>query len=183
MLKARYYPTKKINLLEDNPRSISGESLNKLVKSIQDNLEYFEARPIILSDRTGELVAIAGNQRLKAAVTLGLLKVPGILIPNLTEEKEREIIIRDNVSNGDWDWELLNDNWDYVLLKDYGVDVLESDYQDYSESNKELDIDSFEDEMVIKLNYTSKDYHKVKEALSNIAATPEQAIWSLLNLY
>lgn len=48
--------------LPNNPRTIKDESFKSLCKSIQDNPDYFEARPVILSDRTGEFVIIAGNQ-------------------------------------------------------------------------------------------------------------------------
>lgn len=82
--------------LPGNPRTIKKDQFEKLKASIKDNADYFEARPIILSDRTGELVVLAGNQRYKAAKAIGLKEVPTILLPNLTEEREKEIIIRDN---------------------------------------------------------------------------------------
>lgn len=123
MLKAVYRKVSKIKTLKGNPRTIQDESFKKLCTSIKDNPQYFEARPIILSDRTGVLVSIAGNQRIKAAKFLKLEAVPTILIPDLTEEKEREIIIRDNVSNGDWDIEILENDWDLGQLEDWGVDV------------------------------------------------------------
>ena len=108
--------------LPNNPRTIKGESFKSLCRSIQDNPDYFEARPLILSDRTGELVIIAGNQRYEAAKHLKLKEIPTHLISRLTEEREQEIIIRDNVANGDWDLNLLAD-WDKVKLEEWGVDV------------------------------------------------------------
>ena len=51
---------------------------------------------------------------------------------------------------------------------------------DYSGKNKEIDADSFSDEMTIKLNYSENEYDIVREQLSKIAATPEQAVWKLL---
>lgn len=89
--------------LPNNPRTIKKADMERLKKSIKDNPDYFEARPLILSDRTGELVILAGNQRYEAAKALGMDEVPTFLIEGLTEEREREIIIRDNVSNGGWD--------------------------------------------------------------------------------
>lgn len=89
-------------LLEDNPRKISDEQMERLKESIDKNPDYFECRPVILSDRTGELVVIAGNQRVKAATAIGLKAVPTILLSGLSEEREKEIIIRDNVNNGEW---------------------------------------------------------------------------------
>ena len=81
-----YRSTETLKKLEDNPRTISEGQLQKLKESIQNNPDYFEARPIILSDRTGHLVIIAGNQRYDACVQLGIKEVPTVLIPNLTEE-------------------------------------------------------------------------------------------------
>lgn len=118
-----YRQTETLKKLENNPRSITEKQLQKLKESIQRNPDYFEARPIILSDRTGELVIIAGNQRYDACVQLGIKEVPTVLIPNLTEEREREIIIRDNVNNGEWDEMILKDKWDVEELKDWGMDL------------------------------------------------------------
>ena len=41
----------------------------------------------------------------------------------LTEEEEREIIIRDNISNGEWDWDILANEWDKEELEEWGLDV------------------------------------------------------------
>ena len=108
--------------LDGNPRKITTEQLAKLKESIERNKDYFEARPLILSNRTGELVIIAGNQRYEACKQLGLDECPTVLLEGLTEEREKEIIIRDNVNNGEWDEELLQE-WDAELLDDWGVDV------------------------------------------------------------
>ena len=109
--------------LPGNPRIIKKDQFEKLKQSIKDNADYFEARPIILSDRTGELVILAGNQRYKAAKAIGMAEAPTILLPNLTEEREKEIIIRDNVENGDWDWDELANTWDAARLTDWGVQM------------------------------------------------------------
>jgi DNA modification methylase len=109
--------------LPNNPRTIKKDDMERLKKSIKDNPDYFEARPIILSNRTGELVILAGNQRYEAAKALGMDEVPTFLLEGLTEAREREIIIRDNVSNGDWDMDALANEWDTQELTDWGVDI------------------------------------------------------------
>ena len=53
---------------------------------------------------------------------------------------------------------------------------------DFSDKNKEIDIDQLETDMVLKLKYNLDDYESVKNALSKIDGTPEQAIWKLLKL-
>jgi len=138
-----------IKLLDNNPRTISDRQFKILCTSIKKNIDYFEARPLILSDRTGELVVIAGNQRYKAAQSLGLKEVPTYLMKNLTEETEREIVIRDNISNGDWDFDLLANEWDTEELEDWGLEgfpfedvtELEAEEDDYTEpDNMQVDV-------------------------------------------
>lgn len=125
-----------IRKAENNPRTISEEQLQKLQKSIQDNPDYFEARPIILSDRTGELIIIAGNQRYEACLQLGIKEVPTVLIPNLTEDREREIIIRDNVNNGEWDMARLFD-WNYKELIEWGLEGIS--FPDINDFDEDMD--------------------------------------------
>jgi hypothetical protein len=64
----------------------------------------------------------------------------------LTEEKEREIIIRDNVNNGKWNYELLKTDWADVPLIEWGVDMPEL----ISTDKKQPDLNSDE---FLNLNY------------------------------
>jgi len=88
----QYRNVNELKKLPNNPRSIKDSSFQSLCKSLQDNPDYFEARPLILSDRTGTLIIIAGNQRYDAAKYIGLKQVPTVLLTGLTEEREKEII-------------------------------------------------------------------------------------------
>jgi hypothetical protein len=51
---------------------------------------------------------------------------------------------------------------------------------DYSDKNKDIDVDDFLDEMILKLNYTSEEYFAVKEELSNRGITAEAALYKYL---
>lgn len=90
----------------NNPRIIKDEGFKKLKESLQSSKgkEHFDARPCIVSTRTGENIIIAGNTRFQAAKELGWKEVPTVIMEGLTEEQEQEIIIRDNVSNGECGW-------------------------------------------------------------------------------
>ena len=110
--KAEYLPLSELVKLENNPRTIKKADFEKLKTSIKSNPDYFEARPIICSDRTGKNVILGGNQRYEAAKALGLVEVPVIVLHGLDEAREREIVIRDNVNNGDWDFDILANEWD-----------------------------------------------------------------------
>lgn len=109
-----------IKINPKNPRKGTPDAIKKLAESIKGNPQFFEARPILLSDRTGELVMIAGERRSEAAALLGMETVPTILIPGLSEAQEDEIMIRDNTHAGVWDESKLS-VWQNDLLKSWGV--------------------------------------------------------------
>ena len=118
-----YRPIAEIHELKNNPRIIKKDQFEKLKTSIKDNPDYFEARPCILSNRTGVLVVIAGNQRLRASRELGLTEIPTVLLEGLDEDREAEIIARDNVENGEWDYDILANEWEIEKLNDWGVET------------------------------------------------------------
>ena len=105
-----------------NPRKWKDEKeIDELAKSISDNPDFFEARPILLSDRTGVLMIIGGERRWEAAKKLGLEEAPSYLFHGLTEEREDEIMHRDNVHSGVWDKEKLAE-----ITKKWGADKVAS---------------------------------------------------------
>lgn len=104
----------------DNPRVIRDDKFKKLVKSIQEFPQMLSLRPIVVND---DMIVLGGNMRLKACKEAGLKEVPIIKASDLSEEQQREFIIKDNVGFGEWDWDILANEWDEELLKDWGMDV------------------------------------------------------------
>lgn len=133
--------------LSNNPRKITKANLEKLVDSIKIN-GFWEHRPIALSDRTGELIVLGGHQRLKAAKKLKLKEVPTILYSGLTEDQEKEIILRDNVNNGEWDLSILETDsfFEGVDLDFMGIGILEEKSKK-GRKKKEVDPEG-EDELI-----------------------------------
>lgn len=86
----------------DNPRDHSDEAVAALAESIQEDPLYFRGRPVLLSDRTGELVVIGGEGRTRAALLLGLDTVPSIVFHGLDAEGEIRIMQKDNAHTGKW---------------------------------------------------------------------------------
>ena len=169
---------KEIKPNPNNPRLIKDHKFKQLVKSIQDFPQMLELRPIVIDENN---MVLGGNMRLKACIEAGLTDVPVIHANNLTEDKKKEFIVKDNVGYGEWDWDDLANNWDAQELTDWGLDIPNFDTEGFSDKNKELSLDDVTDSMTITLKYTEDEYHIVKEALLKIASTPEQAIWKLLN--
>lgn len=123
MVVMQYRPLKELTKLPNNPRTIKKDDMQRLMASVISNPDYFEARPLILSNRTGNLVILGGNQRYEAAKRLKLKEVPTHLIEGLDEAREQEIIIRDNVANGDWDMDMLANEWSDLPLADWGLEL------------------------------------------------------------
>lgn len=166
-----------------NPRFIRDERFKKLVKSLEDNPEMLSARELLVYNYDGELIVIGGNMRLRAAKELGFKQLPCKILDDLTPEQIRAFVIKDNVSFGSDDFESLANEWDSIELEEWGMEVPRFEQQDiidYSDKNKEIDVDDLDGIMTIKLNYTENEYWEVKEKLSKIAQTPEQAVWKLL---
>lgn len=110
----------KIKLNPNNPRLIKDDKFAKLVQSIKDFPEMLEIRPIVVND---DMIILGGNMRFKACKEAGLTEIPIIKASGLSTEKQREFLIKDNVSGGEWDWELLQE-WDSLELESWGLDLI-----------------------------------------------------------
>lgn len=140
-----------------NPRRITDEKFQKLIKSILVLPKMLELRPIVV-DNT--FVALGGNMRfraLSAIADMEVSEIKGLLVDvrdfqkktaaeqdnlieywerwkdkptaqiikatELSEDEQREFIIKDNVGFGEWDMDALANEWEAEDLDDWGLDV------------------------------------------------------------
>jgi len=108
-----------VKLNPNNPRLIKDDKFKKLVQSIKDFPEMLNIRPIVVNQ---DMVILGGNMRYKACKEAGLKEIP-IIITDLSEDKQREFLIKDNTSGGEWDFEMLVNEWDVEQLESWGLDV------------------------------------------------------------
>lgn len=120
MVKVSLISIDKIKENPDNPRVIKDAKFKKLVQSITDFPKMLELRPIVVND---DMVVLGGNMRLRACIAAGIKKIPIIKASDLTPEEQKQFIIKDNLSFGDWEWEELANNWDAEALKEWGMDI------------------------------------------------------------
>jgi len=99
-LKIEYIPIKDLKPSKYNPRKMLNEDLEKLKNSIK---KFGFLEPIIINKN---LQIIGGHQRIKAAESLGMEKVPCIIV-NLDEKKEKILNLALNRIVGTWDEEKL----------------------------------------------------------------------------
>ena len=89
-------PISSIKTNESNPRIIRDEKFNKLVNSIKSFPQMLELRPIVVNEHN---VILGGNMRYKACVEAGLKQIHIIQAKELSEEQQREFIIKDNAGS------------------------------------------------------------------------------------
>ena len=104
----------------NNPRFIKDHKFKQLVKSIQDFPQMLELRPIVIDENN---MVLGGNMRLKACLEAGLTDVPVIHANNLTEAQKKEFIIKDNISFGEHDFDILANEWNIIELDEWGLDI------------------------------------------------------------
>jgi len=91
-----------------NPRVIKDDKFHKLVNSIKEFPKMLELRPMVVND---DNVLLGGNMRLKALQHLKYDEIPDTWVKQaseLTEDEQRQFIIKDNVGFGEWG---LGSNW------------------------------------------------------------------------
>ena len=156
-MKTEIVKLSQVNLNEANPRSISKENFERLIKSVLILPKMLRLRPVVTDDT---FVVLGGNMRLRALTTISGMTIDEISalletcsgwsqktdgerslltdyweawIQNptveivraseLSEEEQREFIIKDNVGFGEWDKDMLANEWDNAELKEWGVDI------------------------------------------------------------
>ena len=113
-------------LLSDNPRKITKADMQRLVDSIRIN-GFWLHRPLAVEQGSdGKFVVLCGNQRLKAAKKLKLKEIPVVVYSDLTKDERADLILRDNINNGDWDSDVLLDS---DTFSDVDLDFIGLDYQ------------------------------------------------------
>lgn len=108
-----------IKLNKKNPRKISDKAISKLAESIKNFPEMLNVRPIVVDKN---MVVIGGNQRLEACRRAGLKEVPVYIAEELTKAQADEFLIKDNITMGDWDWDVLANEWDIEELSVLSID-------------------------------------------------------------
>jgi len=157
----------------NNPRIIKDDKFKKLVKSIQEFPEMLKIRPIVVNS---DLIVLGGNMRLKACKDAGLKEIPIIIADELTDEQQREFIIKDNVGYGEWDWDMLKNEWIAEELEDWGLEVPNIGVELYSnEFVENFTLPEGDKAPFQQMTFTLADEQaeQIKNAISDIKETEE----------
>lgn len=134
-----------------NSRTHSDEQVAQIAASIK---EFGFTNPVLIDDDNG---IIAGHGRVMASQRLKLESVPCIRLSDLSEAQRKAYVITDNklALNAGWDEELLK--IELIELDELGFDIeltgftleeigdlsSETEEDDFSDKNKEVDVDDF----------------------------------------
>lgn len=164
----------KIKINPNNPRVIKDDKFEKLKKSIKDFPKMMELRPMVINS---DNIVLGGNMRLKALKQLGYKEVPDEWVKraeDLTEEEQRQFIIKDNVGFGEHDWEMLATEWDADELSDWGLDIVGFN-ADAEEFGEDFSLPDGDKEPFQQQTYTLADAQaeQIKNAIADVKKTEE----------
>tara|TARA_R100000655_G_scaffold48576_1_gene86005 strand:- start:1877 stop:2512 length:636 start_codon:yes stop_codon:yes gene_type:complete len=175
--------SEEIKLNPNNPRLIKEDSFKKLVKSVEGLPQMLEMRPIIVDD---DMIILGGNMRYQACVRAGINDIPVVKYTKEEHKKTkafedgmsyedacREIIIKDNVGFGEWDWDILGNEWNTVELSDWGLEVWQN--EDDIETSDEFSLPDGDKGNLEQITYTlsSEQSNIIKDAIQEIKHTEE----------
>jgi hypothetical protein len=165
---------KKVKIAEvkpnpNNPRLIKDDKFRKLVKSIQEFPDMLNVRPIVVNK---DMVVLGGNMRLKAIKEAGHTEV-AIEIVDWTEDQQKQFIVKDNASFGEWDWSDLANNWDSEELTDWGVDII--GFSNVEDLGEDFSLPNGDKSPFQQMTFTLADEQaeQIKNAIEEIKRTEE----------
>lgn len=136
--------------LPSNPRQWTKAQLDKLKASIEETPELLEARGCIVDYHEGKYICLGGNMRYAACKALGMSEVPCYVVPEGTSVlKKKEIVAKDNVSMGDWDFDALANEWSDMDLEGWGVTIPPEWEDNLKEAEEKAEEDNFDEEKEI----------------------------------
>ena len=142
----------------ENPRIISKEKFESLKRKIQRQ----GFRSVIQVDNDG--IILGGNQRYNALMELGYgeMEIP-VFKPcfKMTELERQEVVITDNISDGDWNQEMIANLYDEKNLIEWGFDLSWKEEplnpEDPNEPTEDYDIKK----QKVKITFSYTDSHEI----------------------
>lgn len=130
------------------------------------------------------MVVLGGNMRTKACLSAGLTEVSIIKFNDLSEEKKKEFVLKDNQSFGEWDNNLLS-TWDKDMLLNSGFEEwdmigifgdnnmtkgLEKALEGSNFSDEEVDVNDYIKQNILFFNEVMIEFEDddIKECIRNI---------------
>lgn len=114
--------TGQIQGVPKNPRLIKDEQYAKLLESLRTS-NLTGVLPLKVYEYDGKYIVLGGNMRLTALKELKVKEASCVIVPKDTnEETLRKIVLLDNSTFGQWDWDFLANEWEQLELDQCGIE-------------------------------------------------------------
>lgn len=114
-----------LDWLPRNPRQWTKDDLLLLIRSIDQDPDFMDDRPPLITPFNGKYVVFAGNMRTTAEKKRKVLDEIECVVYVPENETDQATIVRraakDNGKFGSYDWDILANEWDGLPLTDWGV--------------------------------------------------------------
>ena len=130
--------------LPRNPRQWTQTDIDNTARSIAEDEDFLEDRPLLVIPNGDEFVVFAGNLRREGAKKQKMKTVPAVVYYPETDEDRLTVkrrAMKDNGSFGAWDYDALANEWDDLPLQDWGVPAWETQDEPAAPEVKEDDFD------------------------------------------
>ena len=177
----------RLDWLPTNPRQWTREDLEKTARSIEEDPDFLEDRPLLaVPFEDGKYIVFAGNLRLTAIKDRKQKTAPVVVYFPETEEDQATIkrrAMKDNGSFGAWDFDTLANEWSDLPLTDWGVPAWDEEKEEEMKATEELsnmtfDSPYYEPENIPKLKlsdcFNLEKFNAKIKALDEFDLTQEQ---------
>lgn len=142
-MKIVYKSVTQITPYENNPRVN-----DKAVEAVAASIKEFGFKQPIVVDSQG--VIVAGHTRYKAALSLGMDKVPVLVADDLTDEQVKAYRLADNKTAelAEWDFSALQEELDALDMDMEMFGFADAEFDNWVADKSESEYDDSEDETV-----------------------------------
>jgi hypothetical protein len=154
--------TGQIEGLPKNPRFIRDERYEAQKQSLIDDPEMTSLREIIVFPFEDHWVAVGGNMRLRAARDLKWKTFPcKILTADTPIEKLKAYAMKDNISYGQTDFDMVANEWDVDEVQGWGLEIPDMKEKSYKEPKEDTEEEEFAKKMLEDCLYPSNNLFEI----------------------
>lgn len=117
-----------IDWLPKNPRKWTEDSMERMIRSLDEDPDFMEDRPplvVPLPGGKGKFVVFGGNERVEGEKRRGAIEALECYVYIPEDDNDRQTIIRrsakDNGHYGTYDWDIYANEWADFPMEDWGA--------------------------------------------------------------
>tara|TARA_Y100001937_G_C7134456_1_gene339239 strand:- start:5059 stop:5592 length:534 start_codon:yes stop_codon:yes gene_type:complete len=171
--------TYKIKGNPNNPRIVKDSKFRKLVESLQNFPEMLKIRPIVVDEN---MTILGGNMRWKACKEAGLKDIWIYEAKDLTDEKKKEFVIKDNVNFGEWNWDMLGNEWSTADLESWGMDVWQNTDDIFAEEKLVDENETYDlSEVIVTMKIPKDEFSRIRPEIDKLTNLYDKIVCKIQN--